>query len=166
MEGTKRCSWCKQDKPRDEFHRHSRTRDGRQPICKGCTKSSAWKESIQRTRRRRLERDPRWDLRHRLRYRYGITLDEYRAREAYQRGLCAICGEPEWRRIKGRLSRLSVDHDHETSLVRALLCHQCNTALGVVEQLSWVREALRYLRAHGKGHLVDDLGADIMDGEV
>jgi hypothetical protein len=42
-----------------------------------------------------------------------------------QEGRCACCGDmpPEG-------DRLRVDHDHETLVVRGLLCHHCNTGLG------------------------------------
>jgi len=34
--GSKRCSHCREEKPIGEFHRHSRTKDGRQTRCKVC----------------------------------------------------------------------------------------------------------------------------------
>jgi len=45
---------------------------------------------------------------------------------AEQEGCCAICGKHQSEQKK----RLEVDHCHETGHVRALLCTNCNTALG------------------------------------
>lgn len=59
--------------------------------------------------------------------KYGITLDEYDEMFDKQNGVCAICGMV-W--VGGK--RLLVDHDHKTGLVRGLLCHRCNVALGLV----------------------------------
>jgi hypothetical protein len=42
-----------------------------------------------------------------------------------QKGVCAICLEP---RPEDRTLR--VDHDHETGVIRGLLCFRCNNALG------------------------------------
>ncbi len=53
--------------------------------------------------------------------RYGITEERYDELYAQQEGRCAICG------VGGALS---VDHNHETGVVRGLLCHACNTGLG------------------------------------
>lgn len=52
---------------------------------------------------------------------YGITSEEYEAIYKAQGGRCAIC-----RRATGARRRLAVDHDHETLLVRGLLCKTCN----------------------------------------
>lgn len=52
---------------------------------------------------------------------YGITADEYDALYRAQGGRCAIC-----RRATGAKRRLAVDHDHDTGLVRGLLCKTCN----------------------------------------
>ena len=61
-----------------------------------------------------------------LKWRFGITVEEYAERFKAQEGVCVLCRKPE--RIKGR--RLAVDHDHKTNRVRGLLCFRCNTALG------------------------------------
>jgi hypothetical protein len=55
---------------------------------------------------------------------FNMTVDEYDAILEYQGGICAICDHPP------KTRRLSVDHDHKTGLIRGLLCHQCNRALG------------------------------------
>jgi Recombination endonuclease VII len=62
--------------------------------------------------------------------RYGITQIEYERRFEEQRGVCAICNQPETHMRNGRPLNLAIDHDHRTSRVRMLLCHRCNTGLG------------------------------------
>lgn len=59
---------------------------------------------------------------------YNMTKADYEAMELAQDGCCAICrGYSGWRANGGRLV---VDHDHETGLVRGLLCPSCNRGLG------------------------------------
>ena len=62
------------------------------------------------------------------RYRrfYGIERDDWNEMFAEQEGCCAICGKHQSEQKK----RLEVDHCHETGFVRALLCTNCNTAIG------------------------------------
>ena len=45
---------------------------------------------------------------------------------------CAICKQSEKRiaRDGKTITRLCIDHDHDTNEVRALLCHDCNSGLG------------------------------------
>ena len=62
-----------------------------------------------------------------LEKRYGITRGDYWQLYEYQGGVCYIC-----QRATGKTRRLSVDHDHETGLVRGLLCRPCNNFLGHV----------------------------------
>ncbi len=59
-----------------------------------------------------------------LKFRYGITSEEYRNVLQKQDSKCAICGA-----VPGKRS-LHVDHDHETGKIRGLLCHKCNVGLG------------------------------------
>lgn len=65
-----------------------------------------------------------YDKNKRLLALYGITLEDYEKMLESQNGGCAICG----RVPTGRA--LHVDHDHKTGLVRGLLCHSCNHAIG------------------------------------
>lgn len=72
---------------------------------------------------------PQWE--YDVKYKFGITGDEYRALLAKQGGRCAIC-----QRKPGKY-RLSVDHDHECcpgarscgKCIRGLLCGDCNQIL-------------------------------------
>lgn len=76
--------------------------------------------------------------------RYGLTPADYDRMLAAQGGVCAVCGDgPQPRR------RLQVDHCHATEKVRALLCANCNSALGHAKESVERLEALvRYLRTH------------------
>lgn len=77
-----------------------------------------------------------------LRYKYGISLEEKLQMLASQGGKCAICNTTEpphtW----------CVDHVHGTSLIRAILCDGCNTAIGMMkENPEALRAAATYLES-------------------
>lgn len=59
---------------------------------------------------------------------YGLAPGEYDRLYEAQGGLCAICGPVTG--YNGSTRRLSTDHDHQTGLVRGLLCKHCNDMLG------------------------------------
>lgn len=94
------------------------------------------------------ERCRRYDLKRRLRHQYGLSLQDYGDMLAAQQGLCVICNVKM--RLNGSaMDSVSVDHDHETDEVRALLCRQCNTSLGQYEDNpALLRRAADYLDAH------------------
>jgi len=76
-----------------------------------------------------------------LKYRYGISSEQYDEMLGRQGGKCAICRE-ECRTGKA----LAVDHDHDTGAVRGLLCRACNGAIGALDHDPEVlRAAIRYL---------------------
>jgi hypothetical protein len=79
---------------------------------------------------------------------YGLTIKEYDRMLEEQKGVCAICGQPETFVTKhGKPCRLAVDHDHTTGKVRALLCGVCNKRLGHLES-AWLTKAEAYLVKH------------------
>jgi hypothetical protein len=74
--------------------------------------------------------------------RYGITLEEYRKLHEAQDGRCAICNIAEIELSK----RMHIDHCHTTGVVRGLLCHHCNTGIGLFkENIEIMRKAMEYL---------------------
>jgi len=71
--------------------------------------------------------------------KYKITPTQYAELLTAQRGLCAICRRPPAKR------KLAVDHDHNTGLVRGLLCFYCNKySVGRHDYIS-ARAMFRYL---------------------
>ena len=83
--------------------------------------------------------------------KHGITLDEYEAMHDAQDSVCAICGQPETKTDprRGKTFDLAIDHDHETGKVRALLCHGCNTALGLLkEDINLIDKLKAYIMEH------------------
>jgi hypothetical protein len=135
-------------KPLDEFYANLGGRDGRRPECKACT-ALARRQWYEANREREIARVLAWkrdnpdrydatqdayrqsgkkrvsDRKSHLKRKYGITLEQYDEMLAAQGGGCAICGRPPRDDIS-----LHVDHCHDSSDVRGLLCFRCNNALG------------------------------------
>jgi hypothetical protein len=64
----------------------------------------------------------------------------YHSRPRAPIGPCDICGNT---------ARLSQDHDHSTGLDRGLLCHHCNTGLGLFrDSPKLLFAAMAYLNLH------------------
>ena len=79
---------------------------------------------------------------HRRLHEYGLTFEEYSRLLDEQQGMCAVCG----RDFDGAPV---VDHDHKTRRVRGLLCHGCNTGLGLFrDDPKALAKAITYLQ-HG-----------------
>lgn len=90
-----------------------------------------------------------------LKSKYGITLEQYNDLLKKQNGVCAICLSLETRTYKNKnivVESLCVDHDHETGKIRGLLCHKCNSALGLfMESEESLEKAINYLK-NGKSN--------------
>jgi Recombination endonuclease VII len=90
----------------------------------------------------------------RLKSKHGITLEQFKAMEKSQVGLCAICKGPPnkvSRGIRRTTPVLVVDHCHVTGSIRGLLCDRCNTGLGQFkDSVSNLRNALNYLERYSK----------------
>lgn len=76
-----------------------------------------------------------------LRTTYGITLEEYQHIFTAQGNCCAVC--------QNTSRRMHVDHDHTTGRIRGILCHNCNIALGLLQDNEHTLTNLAaYLRAN------------------
>jgi len=92
-----------------------RTKSGYSKFCSACNKETT----------HRIE-DKKCSVCRSLWQRYKITASERRLMEDKQKGLCKICHKSPSKR------GLFIDHDHTTGIVRGLLCHNCNIAVGMV----------------------------------
>ena len=78
----------------------------------------------------------------------GVTNDEYLRMYTHQKGKCGICRRRIYSR---RFKNLAVDHCHETGAIRGLLCHYCNTGIGLLRDcpenlrraIDWVEGIVR-----------------------
>lgn len=80
---------------------------------------------------------------------FNMTQQDYDCMLLLQGGSCAICKEKETAVNKsGSVKRLAVDHDHQTGVIRGLLCHRCNLALGhFKDSTSILLAAISYLES-------------------
>lgn len=78
---------------------------------------------------------------------YGITSKDVKEMYDRQGGKCAICkGEGFKMHPKTKLN-LVVDHCHKTGKVRGLLCHNCNRALGLLQDNEGsLKSAMEYVK--------------------
>lgn len=89
---------------------------------------------------------PIYQRQYQLKSEYGLTLEDYDRMVAEQENGCAICGCDAPPVPKGRGERFVVDHDHESEVVRGLLCHNDNLGIGALgENADRLAAALAYL---------------------
>lgn len=132
---SKICCSCHAEKPLTDFYR-SNVRY-HQKECKACTKS-------RRSRWFRTDAGKASSRNTKLKARFGITAEEYDRLLEQQDGKCAICGSST--SYLGH--RLAVDHDHQTQVVRGLLCKACNVGIGnLQDNPKLCRLAADYLEA-------------------
>lgn len=147
----KTCNKCKLTLALSFFCKRSSRKDGLDYTCRSCMAKNAksWRDKnyVRHTAKKRAER---------LLRLYGLKDGEYEEMLERQGGVCRICGMTETRRNNTRQlvdvqPRLMVDHDAITGRVRALLCHQCNVAIGSMRHdPTLLDSAAMYLRSHGK----------------
>lgn len=161
---TKLCTKCNTKKPLVEMVKRG---DGHKSECKACKneasreKAKADPEHREKERLRgkvKYQRDKAkhlvlthkyytenlaWRKDLHLQKTYGITMDIKNKMRDEQQNKCGIC-----RREFEDDKSAYVDHCHATKQVRGLLCHACNTGLGMFkDSIDALQTAIAYLQA-------------------
>ena len=142
MPTMKMCTVCKVAKPFEDFYDGYKAKKQRDVAnrkylhsrCKECDHARVrvyHKDNKAKVTKRQL-------ISHRRRL-YGLNEEEYNNMILSQNNLCAICNKPSDK-------TLHIDHDHATGRVRGLLCHTCNTGIGMLqEDVVVLNRAIEYL---------------------
>ncbi len=148
----KTCTKCLSERPLSDFYKKGRGNelDSR---CKDCSnkqskKTRANNESYRKKHNSRKR--PEYTRKKRIKKKYGLTLEQVAQLVKEQNNLCAICLKPETAKTRsGKPKPLSIDHNHLTGKVRALLCHRCNAAIGLMdEDILKIESSISYLKHH------------------
>ena len=126
IENKCRCCRCKKIKPINSFNNHNLNK--KYPYCNDCKKLSGIKGNLKR--------------------QFNLSIDEYNILHEKQKGLCAICNEPETfiNCHTKTVILLAVDHCHLTGSIRGLLCRHCNLMIGNAKDSSKIlRQAANYV---------------------
>lgn len=119
-EGHKYCRRCGEIKPHSEWDRIRTASDGLSTRCKACRAIEGRAGHLKRS--------------------YGITEAERDEMITSQAGVCCIC-------LKA--PAVHVDHCHGTGKVRGVLCFNCNSALGKLnDDMDVMRRAIAYLEGN------------------
>lgn len=90
-----------------------------------------------------------------MKRKYDLTKEQFEAMWEACGGKCGICQNPlrlPERRQGQALDVCAIDHDHETSKVRGLLCFGCNKGLGLFkDSTALLTKAKEYLNGTKTG---------------
>lgn len=134
VEGLKICTTCTESKDISCFSIINKNTGSTQSSCKVCRnkykaikrKANPIKESLRKRKQK-------------LKSNYDMTIEDYDKLYSTQQGNCLICNTYH--------RKLSIDHCHDTGLVRGLLCSNCNSGLGMFKDNSiLLLKAVEYLK--------------------
>lgn len=123
----KECCICHKVKSISQFNKNKRNSDGLQYQCRYCRKE-LWKdyckdnkEIINQHKKRYYQKNPGLIRKKHDREKYKLNQEQSDFVEYLRiNGSCYICG------ARAGKSKLHLDHDHETSVIRGMLCQDCN----------------------------------------
>jgi len=174
MNKLKKCCGCKVEKPRSQFYTDNGRKDRKQSWCKKCIRK--WGKEYRKRfegkiRKYQREYQKKWYQKNKKRLRKAFKANYEKNKEAYkirnkktyfrrygitydgaievwekQGKKCLICKKAL--EILGNNNKhgFCIDHDHKTGKFRGILCHNCNSAIGMLqENIELVRATVKYL---------------------
>lgn len=137
----KKCCTCKEIKDKTQFHKYKRAKDGLKHYCKICANNRNFEY------RKTHSKKYKYIKKNELKRSFNISLEFYNDMLLNQNSNCAIC---KINRIELNKD-LCVDHNHSTGKIRGLLCHKCNSGLGLFQDnINILFEAVKYLKNHNE----------------
>jgi len=137
----------------DQVYRNICVKSPSQYTCKYCRKSYEKSKYCPIKAKKTYEKRYAQKRDRELRHAYGITREDYFKILEAQGGVCAIClisfDEFVSKKRKYKRKYFDIDHCHATKVVRGVLCHSCNMAIGLLKDSSDnLGRAIDYLRPH------------------
>jgi hypothetical protein len=130
----KKCTKCKQVKDLSLFFKDKQKKDNLGSQCKECVTKQTTEYSKNNRENTRFNQ---------LKFTTGVDKKLYLDLLSLQNNKCAIC-KAEFGITK---KKFSVDHCHETNLIRGLLCVRCNFGIGYfLDNISLLQNAIEYLQ--------------------
>lgn len=145
------CRHCKKFLEPELFYETNSVKK-RSRRCSDCTKLKSQEYRNRLTVTEKLSRSKKfkdWRINHpdkpteRRIKRYGASLLWYKNKEMEQNHSCAIC----LKSFEDFTRKPCIDHNHQTGVIRGLLCSRCNIFIGMIETGS-VEKALKYLEKY------------------
>lgn len=100
----KTCCTCHKRKKFSQFHKSKKNKGGRQGNCIECNRINF------------------------IAWTYRVSTKEAnKLFKETKHGYCSICGK------SAENTLLCIDHDHNSGKIRGIICHNCNKALGYVQ---------------------------------
>lgn len=145
-QGLKHCPKCKVAKPFADFGLNKASYDGLASHCIICireiTNTRNANPVVKEKKQAKYKRDKSKVRDSRLKMKFGISLEEYNNKLKEQNGICPGCGMTPEQNGKD----FAVDHNHETGMVRGLLCSRCNAGLGFLQDnINICNNIIRYI---------------------
>lgn len=141
------CTTCNEPKEENtnNFRKSKLGKNGLRSQCRPCERT------VENERRRNSlehkEKEKKWNKtekgklkakRGRIKFTFGISLEEYESYFEVANNKCQICDSEE---------NLVLDHCHITLKIRGVLCSKCNVALGMLkDSIEILDKAKNYLR--------------------
>jgi len=108
-------------------------------------KNKEYVKNYSKEYRRKLKSEQKRN--YRLKAKYDITLEEFNELKVKQNNKCSIC-KTELDQTD-RKTKSNLDHNHTTGKVRGILCHKCNTGIGLLnEDIEILASAIEYLNMY------------------